>query len=74
MVGDAWQHHGVGTLLMRTLGAAAAGKGVERFTATMLADNRPVVDFVHRTAPDARLAFDGSELAMTLALRRGTAA
>ena len=75
VVADAWQHHGVGTVLMRKLGGAAARRGIDRFTATMLADNRPVVDFVHRTAPEARLAFDGTELAMTLPLRRrGTAA
>ena len=74
VVSDRWQHHGVGTVLMRRLGGAAARKGIDRFTASMLADNRPVVDFVHRTAPEARLAFDGSELAMTLPLRRGSAA
>jgi GNAT superfamily N-acetyltransferase len=74
VVSDAWQHHGVGTVLMRKLSGAAARRGVDRFTATMLADNRPVVDFVHRTAPEATLAFDGTELAMTLPLRRGTAA
>ena len=74
VIADAWQHHGVGTVLMRKLGGAAARRGIDRFTATMLADNRPVVDFVHRTAPDARLAFDGTELAMTAPLRRGTAA
>lgn len=74
VVGDRWQHHGVGTTLMRKLGGAAARRGVDRFTATMLADNRPVVDFVHRTAPEARLSFDGSELAMTLPLKRRSAA
>ena len=74
VIADAWQHHGVGTVLMRKLGGAAARRGIDRFTATMLADNRPVVDFVHRTAPAARLAFDGSELAMTLPLRRSSAA
>ena len=56
--------------LMDALGKAAYRKGVTRFTATMLADNRPVVDFVHRTAPAARLHFDGTELAMDLPLLR----
>jgi GNAT superfamily N-acetyltransferase len=73
VVGDSWQHHGVGTELMRSLGEAARDKGIVRFTATMLADNRAVVDFVHSTAPNARLQFDGSELAMVLDLRRRTA-
>jgi GNAT superfamily N-acetyltransferase len=73
VVSDRWQHHGVGTVLMRKLSGAAARRGIARFTATLLADNRPVVDFVHRTAPDARLHFDGAELAMDLPLRRRVA-
>ena len=70
VVGDDWQHHGVGTALMDALARAAWRKGVTRFTAAMLSDNRPVVDFVHRTAPAARLHFDGTELAMDLPLMR----
>jgi GNAT superfamily N-acetyltransferase len=70
VIGDEWQHHGVGTELMRALSKAAWRKGIVRFTATMLADNRPVVDFVHHTAPAARLRFDGTELAMDLPLLR----
>ncbi|HYD08748.1 MAG TPA: GNAT family N-acetyltransferase [Acidimicrobiales bacterium] len=69
VVGDDWQHHGLGTVLMRVLGGVAHRRGVDRFTASMLADNRPVVDFVHRTAPTARLRFDGGgELSMDLPL------
>src|SRR4051812_50197436 len=40
VVDDAWQHHGVGTDLMASLSKAAWRKGITRFTATMLADNR----------------------------------
>lgn len=64
VISDAWQHHGVGSVLMRKLGGAAKVRGIERFTATMLADNRPVVQFVRRSNPAARLVFDGTELAM----------
>jgi GNAT superfamily N-acetyltransferase len=64
VISDAWQHHGVGSVLMRKLGGAARRRGIERFTATMLADNRPVVEFVRHTNPSARLRFDGTELAM----------
>jgi RimJ/RimL family protein N-acetyltransferase len=70
VIGDEWQHHGVGTELMAALTRAARRKGIERFTATMLSDNRAVVDFVHHTAPAARLQFDGTELAMDLSLLR----
>jgi GNAT superfamily N-acetyltransferase len=64
VISDAWQHHGVGSTLMRKLGGAARRRGIDRFTATMLADNRPVVDFVRHANPAARLHFDGTELAM----------
>jgi GNAT superfamily N-acetyltransferase len=69
VIDDAWQHHGLGSVLMRVLGGVAARRGVDRFTASMLADNRPVVDFVHHRAPGARLHLDGTELAMELPLR-----
>jgi len=70
VIADDWQHRGVGSTLMRKLGGAASRRGIERFTATMLSDNRAVVDFVHATAPVARLRFDGTELAMELPLLR----
>ena len=70
VIADDWQHRGVGSTLMRKLGGAASRRGIERFTATMLSDNRAVVNFVHRTAPVAQLRFDGSELAMELPLLR----
>jgi GNAT superfamily N-acetyltransferase len=68
VIADAWQHRGVGSVLMRKLSGAAHHAGIERFTATMLSDNRPIVDFVHRNAPAASLHFDGTELAMDLPL------
>ena len=64
VVADAWQHHGVGRVLVRKLSGAARRRGIERFTATMLADNRAVVGLVRGTNPDARLRFDGTELVM----------
>lgn len=70
VIADEWQHRGVGSTLMRKLGGAASRRGIERFTATMLSDNRAVVDFVHTIAPVARLHFDGSQLAMDLPLLR----
>ena len=68
VVSDARQHHGLGTILMRVLGGVARRRGIDRFTASMLADNRPVVDFVHRQAPTARLRFERGELEMDLRL------
>lgn len=68
VVGDDWQHHGLGTVLMRVLSGVAHRRGIDRFTASMLADNRAVVDFVHRQAPTARLRFSSGELSMDLPL------
>lgn len=64
VISDAWQHRGVGSVLMRKLAGAAKRRGIERFTASMLADNRPVVQFVRQSNPAARLRFDGTELSM----------
>ena len=41
VVADDWQGRGVGTALARQLAARARGLGIERFTATMAADNLP---------------------------------
>ena len=41
VVGDDWQHRGVGSLLAAVLADEARVRGIARFTATMQADNRP---------------------------------
>ena len=68
VVDDEWQHHGLGSVLMRVLAGIAHRRGIDRFTASMLADNRAVVDFVHRQAPTAQLRFASGELSMDLPL------
>jgi len=68
VIADAWQHHGVATVLLRKLSGSARRRGVERFTATMLADNRAVVSLVRRSNPSAQLRFDGTELTMEASL------
>ena len=42
VVGDAFQHRGLGTLLARELAGAARAAGIRRFAATMLGDNDAV--------------------------------
>ena len=41
VVGDPWQDQGLGRALAEALAEAAADAGIRRFSATMLADNRP---------------------------------
>jgi GNAT superfamily N-acetyltransferase len=47
VVGDAYQHEGMGTKLMERLAQSATERGVTRFRATLLAENRPARRLVH---------------------------
>jgi RimJ/RimL family protein N-acetyltransferase len=50
VVGDEFQGAGLGSVLLERLADAARARGVERFTATMLADNAAVRHLVDRLA------------------------
>jgi protein lysine acetyltransferase len=50
VVGDAWQGLGVGRELLGRLADAAVTRGVDRFMATMLADNRPILRLSEQVA------------------------
>jgi len=45
---DAWQNRGLGTMLFTDLLAAAEARGIRRFVAFVLADNRRMLDMVTR--------------------------
>jgi GNAT superfamily N-acetyltransferase len=47
IVADEYQHHGIGTLFLDELAAAARQRGIEVFTAETLAENRPMLDVFH---------------------------
>lgn len=51
VVGDCWHRRGIGTALAAVLVEEAADVGVRRFTATMLADNRPALRLMRRLGP-----------------------
>ena len=48
VVQDGWQNRGLGTILFREVLDAAAARGVERFRAYVLADNRRMLDLITR--------------------------
>jgi hypothetical protein len=54
-VGDDWQGRGMATGLLHRLVPRARAAGVERFTATALADNRVVVDVLQGLGATTRL-------------------
>ena len=48
VVQDEWQAKGLGTVLFRLLLDAAQGRGIDRFRAYVLADNRRMLDLIAR--------------------------
>jgi GNAT superfamily N-acetyltransferase len=50
VVEDAWQGRGLGSLMLDALIAAAEARGRRRFTADILAENRPVLHVLSRLA------------------------
>jgi L-amino acid N-acyltransferase YncA len=53
VVADHHQHQGLGTRMVRHLARHAHLHGIERLTATVLADNRPALEFVRTVDPTA---------------------
>ena len=70
VVADAWQHRGVGGVLMRGLIVCAKRRGFERLTGTVLRVNEPMIAFVRSLgfmiADDPE---DRSQVCATLALQ-----
>ncbi len=70
VVGDDWQGRGLGSLLGRHLAHAARNRGIERFTATMAADNRPAHRLMAKLTSDLKQRHVGGgvdELVLDLA-------
>jgi GNAT superfamily N-acetyltransferase len=59
-VADDWQGRGVGTLLLDALAARAREEGVGRFTASMLATNRDMLDLFRKLGPTRVTGASGS--------------
>ena len=68
LVEDDWQQVGLGRRLVERLAGLARGRGIERFHADVLVDNRPAVGFIRRMNPSARGRYDGSDGALSFDL------
>jgi RimJ/RimL family protein N-acetyltransferase len=61
VVEDAWHRHGIATALLRELGGVASERGVERFTATVAAENRAITTLVRSLPVRATWNWDQGE-------------
>lgn len=55
VVGDRWQHHGLGEALLRELIGLAATAGVSAFSGITLSDNRPMLKLARKLGFRARM-------------------
>ena len=68
VVSDAWQHRGVGTLLLGRLVVCARSIGVDRLVADTLRENRPMIELLHHSGLVTALTYDRDVLRLTLTL------
>jgi L-amino acid N-acyltransferase YncA len=62
VVADEYRHRGLGTWMVRRLARHAHRHGIRRLTATVLADNRPALEFVRAVDPDAARRHAGTSV------------
>lgn len=68
-VQDAWQDRGLGTILFRALLEAARDRGITRFCAYVLGDNRRMLDLIGRLGNVERRVFGQGVLELTFTAR-----
>jgi RimJ/RimL family protein N-acetyltransferase len=68
VVADAWQGQGVGTRMLSSLAALARSAGIDRFTATMQADNRGSIRLLRRFDSEALLVHSQGIYEATISL------
>lgn len=74
VVQDDWQGQGLGTILLEDLLAAAAARGIERFVAFVLADNRRMLDLLKRKTDIRSRKVDSGIVELAFSRRPGTSA
>lgn len=60
VVGDAYQHHGLASLLLQRLARAARDRGIDRFFAETLPMNQPMLAVFHESGFPVVSRFEGS--------------
>jgi len=71
-VEDAWQHRGIGRRLTARLARRAVDRGIEAFTASVMADNRPALGLLRKLSPDASVHFGGGGYEASMPLPRAS--
>jgi GNAT superfamily N-acetyltransferase len=71
-VEDGWQHRGIGRRLTARLAQRAVDHGIESFTASVLADNRPARGLLRKLSPDAAVHFEGGGYEASMPLVRAS--
>lgn len=66
LVEDAWQGRGISLLLIGRLGQLARSRGITRFSATILSENRPAISMVRRAFGTVDFTPDGPELSAVM--------
>lgn len=65
---DDWQGRGLGRTLLERLTERAREEGIERFTAEVLAENRPMIDLLGQINTTRTMGSDGEQLHLELDL------
>ena len=76
VVADAYQHHGLATMLLHRLANAARSVGITRFIAEVLAENRSMLSVFHDAGfpIESKTEWGTVKLTMTIAPDLGEAA
>jgi GNAT superfamily N-acetyltransferase len=70
VVDDRWQGRGLGTVLCQLLAERARAEGIERFLATLLASNRPMMHLLESLGAARVVAEGGSTITVEVAIPR----
>jgi RimJ/RimL family protein N-acetyltransferase len=68
VVDDGWQGRGLGTELVRLLADRAREEGIDRFDATLLADNERVLNLLRSLGPARVVGREGATIAVQIQL------